>query len=353
MAGGEHVEDRDGALGRQLLEQRVRARAHADGVDVAREHERRVPDRLAARELHLVGAQDHRVPAELDDPRLEGDARARRRLLEDERDDAVAQRVRRARRGLQLGGAVQQRPQLVGAQLGAGEEVARQARGGYVAMLRADLEPLPRPLGPRRAALAAGATSPRSSPRGSGTSRCCRRCRRGGRRRSAARAGRSARTALTSRNWLLPVSRWAARRRPDLDQVVGRRRQRDPRARRARGRASPAARCARGPSGAWSTACAWSAGGGSATCTRRRTPRRARRPTWRARRPRRSRGRRARPSSSAATSTRAGRWRRASSTSPATASTTSSRRRLRAGEPGRTLERGQLSDHAPVLAHVA
>ncbi len=28
-------------------------------------------------------------------------------------------------------------------------------------------------------------------------------------------------------------------------------------------------------------------------------------------------------------------------------------RRLRAGEPGRTLQRGQLSDHAPVLAHVA
>jgi endonuclease/exonuclease/phosphatase family metal-dependent hydrolase len=28
--------------------------------------------------------------------------------------------------------------------------------------------------------------------------------------------GASARTALTSRNWLLPVSRWAARRRPDV-----------------------------------------------------------------------------------------------------------------------------------------
>src|SRR3954467_11539163 len=29
-------------------------------------------------------------------------------------------------------------------------------------------------------------------------------------------SGASARTALTSRNWLLPVSRWAARRRPDV-----------------------------------------------------------------------------------------------------------------------------------------
>ena len=126
VAGGEHVEDRDRALGGELLEQRVGPGAHADGVDVAREHERGVPDRLAARELHLVGAQDHRVAAELDDAGLEGHARARRGLLEDERDDAVAQRVGRARRGLELGGAVEQRAQLVGAQLGAGEEVARQ-----------------------------------------------------------------------------------------------------------------------------------------------------------------------------------------------------------------------------------
>jgi endonuclease/exonuclease/phosphatase family metal-dependent hydrolase len=29
-------------------------------------------------------------------------------------------------------------------------------------------------------------------------------------------SGASARTALTSRNWVLPVSRWAARRRPDI-----------------------------------------------------------------------------------------------------------------------------------------
>ena len=33
--------------------------------------------------------------------------------------------------------------------------------------------------------------------------------------------GASARTALTSRNWLLPVSRWAADRRPDLAKSWG------------------------------------------------------------------------------------------------------------------------------------
>jgi hypothetical protein len=116
------------SLGRELLEQRVWSRAHADGVDVAREHERGVPDRLAARELHLVGTQDHRMAAELDDAGLERHPRARRGLLEDERDDAVAQGVGGARRRLELGGAIEQREQLVGAQLGAGEEVARQGR---------------------------------------------------------------------------------------------------------------------------------------------------------------------------------------------------------------------------------
>ena len=58
-------------------------------------------------------------------------------------------------------------------------------------------------------------------------------------------------------------------------------------------------------------------------------------------------------SCSAATSTRAIRWRRASSSSPATASTTSSRDGCAPAGPGRTLERGRLSDHAPVLADVA
>ena len=74
----------------------------------------------------------------------------------------------------------------------------------------------------------------------------------------------------------LPLGRAAP---PRSHQVVGRRRQRDPRARRAQWASTACARCAPGPSGAWCTACASSAVGGSATCTARRTPRRARRPT--------------------------------------------------------------------------
>ena len=189
------------------------------------------------------------------------------------------------------------------------------------------------------------------SPAGSGTSRCCRRCRRGGRRRSGARAGASARTALTSRNWLLPRRALGRAAPPRPHQVLGRRRQRDPRARRGGRRAPRCARCARGPSGAWCTACAWSAAGGSATCTPRRTPRRARRPTSRC---------------AAATAiawaagapvvlggdlnTRAPAGARASTHAAGHSVDHVFARRLRAGGPGRTLDRGRLSDHAPVLA---
>jgi hypothetical protein len=57
------------------------------------------------------------MPAELDDTRLERQARAGRGLLEDERDDRAAQRVRRARRRLELLRAVQQRDEVVAAEL--------------------------------------------------------------------------------------------------------------------------------------------------------------------------------------------------------------------------------------------
>ncbi len=93
-------------------------------ADMAREHERGVAQRLAARELQLVGAQHHRMAAELVDAHLEGDARPRRGLLEDQRDAAPGERPRGERRGLQLERAVEQRVQLGGAQLRAGEEVA-------------------------------------------------------------------------------------------------------------------------------------------------------------------------------------------------------------------------------------
>ena len=89
------------------------------------------------------------------------------------------------------------------------------------------------------------------SPAGSGTSRCCRRSRRGGRRAlGRARGRRAQRTALTSRNALLPLRRAIADRRPDLIKSNGGganailvRGARDRRAPRAQ-------RCAAGPSAA-------------------------------------------------------------------------------------------------------
>ena len=137
---------------------------------------------------------------------------------------------------------------------------------------------------------------------------------------------------------LSPLGRAAP---PRPHQVVGRRRQRDPRARRGDRRAPRARRCARGPSGAWCTACAWSAAGGSATCTpQAHSEARAQADVGaRGGRPR-SPGRPARPSSSAATSTRAGPL--APGFEPVAGHSVDHvlARRLRAGEPGRTLERG-------------
>ena len=167
-------------------------------------------------------------------------------------------------------------------QLGAGEEVARQGGEDTAAMLRADLEPLPRPLGARRAgrdlladfaALLAGWEwdvallqevppwwPPAARPRV---------------------AAPSARTALTSRNCLLPLRRALAPSAGPTSSSPGRRRrQRDPRARRGDRASTAARRCARGPSGAWCTASASSDGSWVAQPPRPgRTPRRARRPT--------------------------------------------------------------------------
>jgi hypothetical protein len=126
MAGREHVEHGHVRRGRELLEHRVGAGAHADRRDVARQHAGRVADGLAAGEVQLVAAQHDRLAAELEDPGLERQPRARRVLLEDQGDAAALERARRQRRGLQHGGAVQQREQLVAVELGSREQMARQ-----------------------------------------------------------------------------------------------------------------------------------------------------------------------------------------------------------------------------------
>ena len=126
--GGEHVDHRDRAVLGELLEHLVRPGAHADGGDVAREHERRVAHRLAARELQLVGAQHDGVAAELVHADVEREPRARGGLLEDERHAAPCERARAERVGLQLERAVEQRVELARRELGAGEEVLRHGR---------------------------------------------------------------------------------------------------------------------------------------------------------------------------------------------------------------------------------
>ena len=131
MCGRQEVDDRDLRVSGELLEQRVRARAHAGGVHEAREDERGVARRLPARELRLALAQDQRVTAELGDRDLERHARARRGLLEDEGDAASGERAGRgppgrvATPGLERERTLEHGEQLVVGELLSGEEVTR------------------------------------------------------------------------------------------------------------------------------------------------------------------------------------------------------------------------------------
>ncbi len=75
-----------GAPVSELLEHLIRAGAHTHRGNVPGEHQRRIANRLAAGELELIGAQHHRVAAQLVNADLEGDTGRGRRLLEDQRD---------------------------------------------------------------------------------------------------------------------------------------------------------------------------------------------------------------------------------------------------------------------------
>ena len=98
----------------ELAQALLAAGPQADGRDVAGEHERGVAHRLAAGDLQLVGAQHHRVAAELEDAGLERQARARRGLLEEQGDGAARERPRGGGVGLERERAVEQRVQLAG-----------------------------------------------------------------------------------------------------------------------------------------------------------------------------------------------------------------------------------------------
>jgi endonuclease/exonuclease/phosphatase family metal-dependent hydrolase len=128
---GERVDDWDLGLGGELSDRIVRAVADHDRVEVAREHPARVADRLAARKLQFVAAQDYRRRPQLGDADLEGNPRPGRGLLEDEGNAApgqIAGTRALSATGFELRGEVEQLGELEGPELVAGEEISlRQA----------------------------------------------------------------------------------------------------------------------------------------------------------------------------------------------------------------------------------
>ncbi len=110
-----HVDDRHGRVLRERVDHTVfavdrpvlelRERAHADQVDVARQHARDFGDVLLGFAVHdragveldrpgvLAGLQDDRVAAELKGAEFEARARAHRRVEEQQRDRATTEVV--------------------------------------------------------------------------------------------------------------------------------------------------------------------------------------------------------------------------------------------------------------------
>ena len=130
---GEAVDHRDrGVLG-ELLDLRLLVGANHDRGEEAREDERGVAVGLPARELELRRGEEERHPAELGDPDLEGDARSRGRLVEDEPDRAAGEKPELAAAGalcLQLVGEVEEHCELVARPArDAGEATALQLLG--------------------------------------------------------------------------------------------------------------------------------------------------------------------------------------------------------------------------------
>ena len=113
---GQAVDDGDRGVLRELLDLGLLEGADHERGEEAREDERRVAVRLAARKLELGRGQEERHAAELRDADLERHACPRRRLVEDEPDRAARQDAElgtpRAL-GLQLVREVEERLQIL------------------------------------------------------------------------------------------------------------------------------------------------------------------------------------------------------------------------------------------------
>ena len=95
---GQPVDDRHGGVLGQFEQPLMRGGADHDRIDIARQHLGRVGDGLGAAELHFGAGQHDGLAAELAHADVEGDARARRRLVEDHRQHLAVERLACARR---------------------------------------------------------------------------------------------------------------------------------------------------------------------------------------------------------------------------------------------------------------
>ena len=98
-------------------------RASDDALDISAQDPRHVRDRLALAESDLALRQVHRMAAQPLHRDVKADARAQRRLFEEERQCLPLQGVRIAV-PLELGCRSEQQFQLVGGEIGDGDEVA-------------------------------------------------------------------------------------------------------------------------------------------------------------------------------------------------------------------------------------
>src|SRR5215470_277226 len=77
------VDHWNSGVARELRQHLVIKRADHDGIDIARQHARRIGDGLAATELHLLASQHRGLATELAHRHVERNPRASRRLVED------------------------------------------------------------------------------------------------------------------------------------------------------------------------------------------------------------------------------------------------------------------------------